>query len=159
MNYKHRDADDFRDEKIWLHDCNVDEITFEDGILRFYFSDGFWITPLHGENQWEKPLRTNEAMLELADVREDAVTLSVFAPTLFNRRKTACWQLKDLMTFINHDKGSLEFICRRMSSETQQIWECELHSLSKPYLRTCELRLPKTNAAFCWNDILLHREW
>ena len=127
-------------------------------MLRFYFSDGLWITPLHEENKLKKTVRTDAAIMELKNVREEAITLLIAAPTLFNQRRTKTWQLGDLVAFINRDKGSLEFISRKIT-DSQQIWECELHSTQKPFLRNCELRLPKTEAVFGWNDMLAHREW
>ena len=53
-NFKHIDPDEFHDQELTLHDCIADKISFENNTLRFYLSDGFWVTPHHEVNSSRK---------------------------------------------------------------------------------------------------------
>ncbi len=158
MSYKFNDCDDFQDKTIILHDCVAEKIVFVDGVLRFCFPDGFWVTPLHRQNHLDKTLKTGASVMDVLDVERNAVTVSVIIPTIFKKHKTVSLRFQDLMDLVNAENCSIEFISRNVT-DALQIWECEIHSPKKPYHRTCYLHLPKTQTVFRWDDLCVHREW
>ena len=61
MSWKHCDSDE---RLITLHDCRTDWVTLEDGVLSFFFPEGFWVTQSHPENPTGKTVRTGPARVD-----------------------------------------------------------------------------------------------
>lgn len=62
--FKHNDPDDYHDRELILHDCIAGKILYINRMLRFCFSDGFWITPSHKANDLDKTVRTDAAQVD-----------------------------------------------------------------------------------------------
>ncbi len=89
-NFKHIEPDEFHDKELTLHDCVANRISYVDGILRFHFPDGFWVTSLHEENSSEKTVRTDASLVDFSIDDIDEITVRVFS------RNTWCWSEKQL---------------------------------------------------------------
>ena len=62
--FKHSETDACHDKTLSLHDCVADKVCFSDNTLRFYLPDGFWVTPLHDDNNLNKTVRTDSAIVD-----------------------------------------------------------------------------------------------
>ena len=160
-SFKHTDPDNFHGKELTLHDCISDKISYEDSILRFFLSDGFWVTPHHKENSSEKVVRTDASAVDFSIEDIDEVMVRVFTRNTWCwSRKTSVeiWNMEQLIALVNSGKCTIEFITQ-YRTHYEQMWHCAIRSDKKPYYRECQLHLPNTNATFCWNNLCLDREW
>ena len=164
MNYEnfiHNDPDGYHDKEITLHDCIADRVYLEDGTLQFYLPDGFWVTPHHKANGYEKTIRTGASLVAFTIKEVDDISVRVFTRNALCWSKKSCvenWHIEQLIAAINNKKCTLEFITL-YRSHYEQMWHCVIHSKKKPYYRECQLYLPETVATFFWNDLCPVREW
>jgi len=160
-SFRHADPDVFHGKELSLHDCTADEVSFENGILRFSLPNGFWVTPHHKKNGYGKTIRTGPSAVEFAVKDIDDISLRVFTgSTLCWSRKTIVesWHVEQLISSVNSRKCTLEFITQ-YRSHFEQMWHCTIHSEKKPYYRECQLYLPEAEATFLWNDLRPDHEW
>lgn len=160
-HFNHVNPDEFHGKELTLHDCISDKISFEDNILRFFLPDGFWVTPHHKENSFEKVVRTDASVVDFSIENMDEVTVRVFTRNRWCwSRKTSVeiWDMEQLIALVNSGKCTFEFITQ-YRTHYEQLWHCAIRSNKKPYYRECQLHLPNTNATFCWNNLCLDREW
>lgn len=154
--YKHCDNES---TFISLHDCHATKVFFENGILRFVFQDGIWVSKEHSHNMTGKTVRTDvaevEFFLEFGD--ESDITVYVFEKKL-NQTVRAEWELSRLIKSLNDKKYTLEFLYQ-YKGYNSMIIECWLWSDKKPYHRECELKLSLTDVKYYWNDLCKEREW
>ena len=158
--FKHMDPDVFHGRELSLHDCTADKISFEQDTLRFYFPDGFWITPHHKENAFGKVAKSDASAVSFSVGNVDEITVRVFTKKWCRWRKTRVedWRVEQLIAAVNSKKCTIEFITQYRSNY-EQMWHCVIHSEKKPYYRECQLYLPGAEATFFWNDIRPDREW
>ena len=160
-NFKHIDPDEFHDKELTLHDCVADHVSYADGILRFRFPDGFWVTPHHEENTSEKVVRTDASIVNFSIKDIDEIEVRVFTRSACCwSRKTIVelWHMEQLISAVNSGKCTIEFITQ-YRCYYEQMWHCAIRSKKKPYYRECQLYLPNTTATFCWNNLRLDCEW
>lgn len=155
--YKHCDSDD---SFITLHDCYANRIAFENGILSFYFEDGFWITSEHKSNNLQKTVRTDSSRVDfhLEQFDSEEITVYVFQKSLFGKTIRKELKLNDLVAFVNDGTYSLEFLYQYKGSN-EQIIECWLHFDKRPYDYECQLKIPARKTVYHWNDLRADREW
>ena len=158
MRFKHNDPDNFHDKEITLHDCYAEKIIYADGFLRFYLSDGFWVTPYHEENNLNRTVRTDAAVVDFRIENIDDIILDVFTRNIFKKTKSELWEMNELMNGINSGKCTIEFI-HQYRTFFEQMWQCAIRSEKKPYYRECQLHLPETEAIFRWNNLRPDCEW
>jgi len=160
-NFKYIDPDEFHGKELTLHDCVADHISYVNGILRFRFPDGFWVTPHHEKNSSEKTVRTDASVVDFSTEDIDDITVRVFT------RNACCWSRKTIMEIwpmeqlisaVNSGKCTIEFVTQ-YRSYYEQMWYCVIHSKKKPYYMECHLHLPKAKGIFRWNDLRPEREW
>ena len=160
-NFKHIDPDEFHDNVLTLHDCEADHVSYVDGILRFRFPDGFWVTPHHKENSSEKTVRTDASVVDFSikDIGDTMVYVFTRHRFLwFRKTSVAIWNMEQLISLVNSGKCTLEFITQ-YRTYGEQMWRCAIRSNKKPYYRECQLYLPETEATFFWNDLRPECEW
>lgn len=160
-SFKHIDPDEFHGKEILLHDCMADNIAYKNNSLRFFFSDGFWVTPHHQENLSDKILRTDASEVIFSVKEINDITLQVFTRNRwlwFRKISVEIWNMERLITLINSGKCTIEFITQYRTFG-EQMWHCAIRSNKKPYYRDCQLFLPDTKASFYWNNLCINREW
>ena len=159
-SFLHNDPDAFQGHEISLHDCVANHITCDNGILRFDFSDGFWITLHHHANRSGKTLRTDAAMAEFTVEDMEDISLLIFTKKGWPRSCTCVenWRMEELASAVNQGKCVLEFITQYRTC-TEQMWICAIRSEKRPYYRELQLYLPKTDAVYCWNNLCSDCEW
>lgn len=155
--YKHYDTDD---RFLSLHDCYAQKVSFKNGILSFYFENGFWITSEHELNCLEKTVRTDSSKVEFhfSQNDENDVTFYVFSKTIFGKVVREEWQLNKLINAINSNNCKLEFLYQ-YKGYNEQIIECWLWSDKKPYHKECQLKISATKVVYCWNDLCEEKTW
>ena len=159
--FLHKDPDSFHDHELILHDCIANKIFFENGVLRFSFPDGFWITPNHNENQLNKTVRTDFSEAEFTVENIDDITVRIFKRNRsFRYQKTTVedMNIEKLISDVNQGKCAIEFITQYRSFY-EQMWECVIRSEKKPYHIECQLYLPNTRATYYWNNLRADHEW
>ena len=154
--YKHCDSND---EYVSLHDCRATKVTFENGVLKFVFQDGFWITQGHPDNMLHKTDRTGESevkfLLENGD--EYDVTLYVFEEREQETVREE-WELDKFMECINKKNCALEFLYQYKGYHSMII-ECWLWFDEEPYHKECELKLSLKDVEYYWNHLCEDAEW
>ena len=159
LEFKHNDADDSHDKVLTLHDCIVENVSYTDGVLRFFLPEGLWIAPTHRDNDLGKVVKTDSAVVDFRISNIDDIVVRVFTQTHFTRRtKVEIWEMRDLMDSINRGKCTIEFIYQ-YRTHFEQMWQCAIRSNVKPYYRECQLHLPDTDAVYRWNDLRPDHEW
>lgn len=108
----HSDPDDYHDNKLTLHDCITDKISFKNNVLSFNFSDGFWVTPEHEASSLSNTVRTDGAQVDF-EIEHDEffeIYLDVFRKRRFCKKTVECWELDELIKAFDSGKYQLEFI-------------------------------------------------
>lgn len=158
ITFKHHETDGCHDKTLTLHDCVADKVSFSDNTLRFYLPDGFWVTPLHKDNELNNTVRTDAAIVDFLVDDIDDVLLRVFTHNVFKKTRAEIWEMHDLIRDINNGKCSIEFIYQ-YRTHFEQMWHCAIRSKKKPYYRECQLHLPSAEATFYWNNLRPDCEW
>ena len=150
---------EINDEHISLHDCHATNVTYENGVLTFYFDDGIWISSEYPGNILNKTVRTDEANVKfyLETGEEYDISIYVFEEKLKMTVREEC-DISKLIESINSKKCTLEFLYQYKGYNSRVI-ECWLWSDKKPFHRECELKLRITKAEYCWNNLCEYREW
>jgi hypothetical protein len=160
-NFRHINPDEYHGKELTLHDCIANKIAFENNILSFCLPDGFWVTPHHKENSYEKTVRTDASVVDFSIKDIDDAMVYVFTRhrwLWFRKANMEIWDMEQLIALVNSEKCTLEFITQ-YKSHYEQMWHCAIRSNKKPYYRECQLYLPETEATFFWNDLRPDREW
>ena len=142
-----------------MHDCIVENVSYTDGVLRFFLPEGLWIAPTHKENILGKVVKTDAAVVDFRIEDIDDIIVRVFTRNRFTRRtKVEIWEMRDLMESVNSGEYKIEFIYQ-YRTYFEQMWQCAIRSNVKPYYRECQLHLPDTDAVYRWNDLRPDHEW
>lgn len=150
---------DTKDEQITLHDCRANKAAYENGVLSFWFEDGFWVCEGHEINNLGKTVRTDASKvdfhLQQGDVSD--VTVYIFTKT---RRKTVReeWELKKFVEAINAGNFEVEFLyCYK--GYNIQVHDCWIWFDKAPYHKECELRVWTDKVTYFWNELREERAW
>ena len=110
--YKYNYVDD---EQISLHDCRANKIEYKDGVLSFFFPEGFWVTPSHPANESENMVLTGSSRVDFELIRDDLEDCSVDIFRHIPRSLTYIRSSRDIKLFIddvNSGKYEVEFITK-----------------------------------------------
>ena len=154
----HNDPDRCHGKELTLHDCLADKIMYENGILRFYFADGFWVTPNHEANSLGKTVRTDASQVDFCMDDISNIGIHVYTQSVFKKTKVEYWDASKLIDEVNRGKCTIEFI-DQYRNDAEQMWRCTLRFKKKPYFKECQLYIPETTATFRWNNLRSDREW
>ena len=151
--YTHIDTDD---SVLSLHDCYANRMQLENGVLSFFFRDGFWVTPSHHANNSSDTVRTDSSQVDYHIVDDGSVY--VFRKNIFG--KTICieWTLEELADLINNDTFTLEFLYH-YKSYYSQLYKCLLHFDKHPYHYECQIEIPTSKVVYRWNKLCCDRTW
>lgn len=151
---------DSNDKYVSLHDCKAERAWFENGILGFEFTDGFWITPDNPESDLDVLVRTDASKIEfvLLDGDEFDVTVFVFEINIFKQTVRKEWSARRLVDSINSGDVTIEFLYQYIDG-CSRVVQCHLWSQKKPYSRECILKIDAPEVRYHWNKILKDRIW
>ncbi len=155
--YLHYDTED---QFLTLHDCDADKISLEEGILSFYFENGFWITPEHKSSHLKQTVRTDSSKVDFHLLQGDksSIIIYVFTKKAFGKIIREEWDLTRLINTVNSGHGKLEFLYQ-YKSDNEQMIECCLFFDKKPYFAECLLKIPQTKVVYCWNNLCEDNVW
>lgn len=154
--YKHCDISD---KYVSLHDCHATNISYENGIITFIFSNGIWVTNEHPSNELGKTVRTDmaEVKFNLDFGNEDDITVYVFEEK-FRKTLRQEWQLSKLIECVNNENYTIEFLYQYKGYHSMII-ECWLWSNKKPYHQECEIKVALKDVKYYWNELCEDKEW
>ena len=157
MEYLHNEKDE---QNLSLHDCHADRAELKDGVLSFWFPDGFWVSGNHPENPTGKTVRTGPARVDyvLRDERGDDVSADVFTRLRWPHALRTTWDLPRLLERINRKGWSLEFLYQ-YPDYWNRIVECWLWFPRRPRHKECQLKLDVSEVIYRWNDLRPDDEW
>ncbi len=155
--YKHCDE---KEDTISLHDCRAEKAILRDGVLSFFFSDGFWINSRNACNETNQTVKTDESEVRFYLESGDKWDVTVYVFTDKGTRKAIRkeWKAKKLIRSINSGKCQLEFLYQYRGYNTRII-ECCLWFDKKPYFKKCLLKISTNKVIYCWNDLCEDRIW
>lgn len=151
--YTHTDTDD---SVLSLHDCDANRIQFENGILSFYFPNGFWVTPSHHANNCGKTVRTDFSQVDYHI--DDDVSIYVFRKNIFGKIIRIEWTLEELVHLINNNTFSLEFLYQ-YKGYNEELLKCLLHFDKEPYHYECQIEIPTSKVLYRWNNLCYEKSW
>lgn len=140
-----------KEGSVGFHDCKATRISLEDGVLTFYFQDGFDVVKEIGD--LKKVYYTGESRLEFPLLYPDEIDVLIYIFTNDNGKtiREEC-ELGDFMKLINEKKYSLEFLYEYVGYMAFR-FNCMLWFDEKPYNKECELVI-SAKKAFCrWDDM------
>ncbi len=158
--YLHVENDD---KMLTLHDCFADRISFEDGILTFYFSDGFWISSNHPDNSFNNTVRTDASEVRFMLLDGDECDARIYVHSLRVRRPMLKYlrseiRLYDFIRNVNSGKFRLEFLYL-YKGYNSYFFECWLWQSKKPYHRECQLTIDASGVCYHWNKLRPECPW
>ncbi|MCC0630531.1 MULTISPECIES: hypothetical protein [unclassified Clostridioides] len=155
--YQYCDLDDCC---ISLHDCFVEKMDFDNGILSFVFPDGFWIIKKHSQNKSNTTVRTNSSQVDFQIIDEeiDGIEIYVFKGNGKVKTIRENWEPINFITAINNGKFRIEFITqyKNYQSFLFKCWACFDKS---PYHLECEIILHSNSVAYRWNKLRYDCIW
>lgn len=151
---------DLSDEHISLHDCRATKMKWVDGVLTFYFEDGFWICPGHESISLEQAVCTDasEVRFHLLNQEESDITIYIFTERKNGKIMREEWELGKFVDAINNGSFEVEFLYQYKGYQTQ-IFECCLCLDKKPYHKECELKISTNQVTYCWNRLCEEHTW
>ncbi len=156
--FKHAEPDRAGDQTISLHDCTVNKIVLNEKTIQFFLPDGLWVTTFHRDNQLDKVVRSDAAVVEFAIDSVSDIMLEVRNRFIFGKTIVKIENIRELADAVNKGECTLEFIYG-YRTYFEQMWECAIHSKKKPYYRECQLHLPGARATYYWNDLRSDCSW
>ena len=157
MAYLHNEHDE---KYISLHDCRADRVELNDGVLSFWFPEGFWVLSSHPENPTGKTVRTDAARVDyvLRDSRGDDVCAEVFTRLRFPFALRRSYDLFPFMEILNQQGWELEFLYQ-YPDYWNRIVECWLWIPKRIRHKECQLKLDVAEVVYRWNSLRPDEEW
>ena len=145
---------------LTLHDCRAARAELNDGVLSFWFDEGFWITASHPENPTGKTVRTGPARVDyvLREQSGDDVSVDVFTRLRWPHALRTAWELPRLLEKLNRDGWELEFLYQYPGG-WDRVVECWLWFPKRPYHKECRLKVDAVEVIYRWNELQPEREW
>ena len=143
--FKHTD---FSGDFISLHNCTIDKISYNDGVLSFLFCDGFWVKPTHHANSTEKNLRTSEAKVDFT-ASTDNTKIAIYRRGLFGNTVKKDLTTDALCDLVNNKNTSLEII-GTYPSEGATLIKCWARDKKSDKVSECHIELTPTKIIYHW---------
>ena len=160
--WKYREVNAY--DSIGLHDCRADSVRVDGSDLVFDFPDGFWIAPVSGHIDCDRPVKTGAAQLCFRGVfQEDPFddidvykTTCVFGKPVFCRRV----QLKypTFLKMFQSEKYELEFTAEYHMS-ISSLYQCRIRKKNAGVDAECQFGVTAKSIEYRWNEILYDHVW
>lgn len=156
MAFLHQDSEETR---FSLHDCRADRVELQDGMLSFFFPEGFWVTAEHPANHTGMIVRTGPGRVDYVLRRDDGddVSVSVFRKLRWPWSLRTKWELPKLLEVLNKKHWQLEFLYQYPGG-WDRIIEGWFWFQKKPWHYECQLKLDVQEVRYCWEE-LTDRQW
>ena len=140
-----------KEESVGLHDCNATRVSLNDGVISFYFQDGFYVVQKNGDDR--KVFYTGEAQVEFPLLYPDDVDVTIYIFTKENGKTIREeYEFEDFMKLINEKMYSLEFLYEFIGYLSFK-FDCCLWFDEEPYHKECEIIIAAEKAVCRWNDM------
>ena len=156
MTYSHIEKGQ---ENLTLHDCIANGAEICDGVLSFFFDEGFWIASFHPENGTGNTVRTDASAVKYylsRGIFEDC-TVFVFR-RFFKATLRKELSIETLVSMIREKRCSIEFLYQ-YADENSRIIKCALHYPRRPYYEECELMIYVDREEYLWNGLREDHVW
>ncbi len=142
----------YDDENIGLHDCRINQMSYENGVLSFCFYDGIFVI---GEGV-DEPVRTGRARMDchIIDEEIDGVSIYVFDKKTNGRSIRIDWT-DNFIAAINDGSFEYEFVTTYKSYQ-HILFKGYVWFDKKPYCKECEIELHTDKVTFMWDDSIEH---
>lgn len=147
---------EYTDEFITLHDCEAERIIFDNNVLSFVFSDGFWITDKNPFNESDNIVRTDCSQVDF-EIIDDEIEIYVFEKEN-GRVLREQWEIQSFGKAVNDKDFKVEFIDRYNGTETV-LFKGFIHFDRVPFRKECEIILHIVNEKYMWNVPRYDRIW
>ena len=153
MEYLHNEGDE---QFLSLHDCRANRAELKEGVLSFWFEEGFWVIQSHPENPTGKTIRTGPSRVDyvLRDQDGDDVTAEIFTRLRWPHALRTSWELPKLLQAINEKGWGLEFLYQYPGG-----WNRIIECWFWPKHKECMLKLDVQEVIYRWNDLCPEKEW
>ena len=157
MEYLHNEHNE---SHLSLHDCRADRMELKDGVLSFWFPEGFWVTSAHPDNPTGKTVRTDAARVDyvLRDPDGDDVSIDVFRRLKYPYALCRNYDLFPFLEIVNRPGWELEFLYQ-YPDYWNRIIECVLWMQKRPWRKDCQLKLDVSEVIYRWNSLRPEEEW
>ena len=157
MFYLHNEKNE---EHLSVHDCRADRAALHDGVLTFWFTEGFWVLGSHPDNPTGKTVRTDAARVDyvLRDPRGEEVSADVFTGLKSPFALRRAYELPKFLEIVNRSGWALEFLYQ-YPDYWNRIIECVLCLPKRPYWKECLLKLDVSEVVYRWNGLRPEEEW
>lgn len=155
--YRYCETDD---SFITLHDCKAERLAFNNGILSFFFSDGFWILENHPKNNLKKTVKTDKAQVDfqITDEEIDGISIYIFKKSRRNKIIREEWEADNFIKAVNDGSFKIEFITQYKGFQSV-LFKCWVWFNVKPYHMECEIILNTNKIEYMWNNLRKDRVW
>ncbi len=155
--YKHCDTDG---TNISLHDSCVDKIVLNNGILSFYFYDGFLVGSEHESSHLDYTVRTSPAKVDFHLLRETEYDIVIYyiERDIFKRDIRKSMDLFEFIKKVNRGDFEFEFLYEYQCSDSYILKGC-LRSKKRPCYRECLIMGLFSKIEYFWNDLCEDRRW
>ena len=143
--FKHTD---FSGDFISLHNCTIDKISYNDGVLSFVFCDGFWVKPTHHANRTEKNLRTSEAKVDFT-TSADNTKIAIYRRGLFGNTVKKELSADALCELVNDKNTTLEII-GTYPTECGVLIKCWARDKKSDKVSECHIELAPVLTKYHW---------
>lgn len=138
-------------ESVGLHDCRANRMSLQEGILSFYFPDGFYIG--RNDSDGRKIFYTDESQVEFPLLYSDEAGITIYVFTEENEKTIREeYTAENFMKLINEKLYSLEFLYSYIGFQTFK-FDCWLWFDEEPYHKECELIISTEKVLYYWNNM------
>lgn len=137
-----------------LNGCQAQSISYEDGLLSFYFPNGFWIFKKHTENNLSDTVCTDNSMVTYHILNEeiDGISIYIFSKTKNKKVIREDWEPKNFINALNNKDFYVEFI-KQYNSCQSVLHKCWIRFEQEPYHKECEIIINYDKVTYCWNKL------
>ena len=157
MEYLHNETNE---QNLSVHDSRADRVQLREGVLSFWFPEGFWVSSSHPDNPTGKTVRTDAARVDyvLRDPDGDDVSVDVFRRLKYPFALRRSYDLSPFMAIVNQQGWELEFLYQ-YPDYWNRIIECWLWFPKRPRHKECQLKLDVSEVIYRWNNLRPDEEW
>lgn len=157
MPYLHNEKNG---EYLSRHDCRADRAELRDGVLSFFFPEGFWVLSAHPDNPTGKTVRTDAARVDyvLRDARGEDASAELFTRLKYPFALRRTYDLAPFLSMLNQEGFELEFLYQ-YPDYWSRIIECWLWIPKRIRHKECQLKLDVSEVIYQWNDLHPDEVW
>ena len=138
----------YDDKNIGLHDCRINQMSYENEVLSFYFNDGIFVI----SEGVDEPVRTGKARMDchIIDEEIDGIFIYIFDKKSKGKSIREDWT-DNFIAAINDGSFEFEFVTTYKSYQ-HLLFKGYVWFDKKPYSKECEIELHTDKVTFRWDE-------